>query len=76
MKPFTQEAILYGFAQDWLILGEKGKLKSEISKNKINSFFKDHKEVKECINKSRFLGRWFASTGPAQTVMAFWRIKP
>jgi hypothetical protein len=77
MKPFTQEALLFGFSYEWLDLNEEGILKAKIKQSKINSYIKDvGTEAEICIAKSKFLGRWYAYAGSAQTVMALWRIKP
>jgi hypothetical protein len=31
-------------------------------------------EVKDCMKKAKFVGRWFASSGDYTTVMALWGI--
>lgn len=77
MKEFTQEALLFGLSNKWLILEENGKLQSNISKYKLDKSMNTFGvETKEIIKKSAFLGRWFASAGTSKTVMNLWRIKP
>lgn len=77
MKRFTQEALLFGLSNKWFILDESGKLQPQISKYKLDkSSGIFGSETKEIIKKSGFLGRWFASAGTSETVMALWRIKP
>lgn len=77
LKPYTREAILFGMLHHWLTLGDGGKLQTNLDDIYIDLITKKLKnEAKECVNKARFVGRWFASAGSAQTVMALWGIIP
>ncbi|EEM01730.1 hypothetical protein bmyco0002_59650 [Bacillus pseudomycoides] len=33
-------------------------------------------EVKACMNKAKFIGRWFAKAGSTTTIFAIWGIRP
>ncbi|WP_420029666.1 three component ABC system middle component [Rhodovulum sulfidophilum] len=33
-------------------------------------------EVKDCLKRARFVGRWFAGAGQSGTVMALWGVSP
>lgn len=76
MKPFTQEAILFGFKYGWINLNHEN-FCSEFQLSKVNSFL-NHMDgdARECILKSRLLGRWLAKNGSESTIMYLWGIRP
>lgn len=76
LKPHTREAIAYGLQFDYFAF-HGGKLRANIRKNIINralNLLED--EARECVLRARFLGKWFASVGSAETTMALWGIRP
>lgn len=75
-KPFTREALLFGFCHEWLELDKHNNLKTN-KKSKINkSLNKLEGNAQECVEKSLFLGKWFAKVGSAQNVMTIWGVRP
>jgi Family of unknown function (DUF6521) len=77
LKPHTREALHFGLLSDWFFLADGGLVqttKTEKEINKIVQMLDD--EARECILRARFVGKWFASAGTPQTVMALWGIQP
>lgn len=75
-KPFTKEALLFGFQHKWIELDQNGHFKSD-KEAKIDKALKILKEdANKCVKDSRFLGRWFAKAGPAENVMTMWGVRP
>lgn len=77
LAPYTKEAILFGCLHDWFLLGSEGRLQSALNESSNDRFISQLKnEAKECVKRSRFLGKWFALAGTAKMVMSLWEIKP
>lgn len=77
LKPYTREALLFGLTHNWLQVTDGGHLQAKISDSTVRKILRTLSgEARECILKSRFIGRWFASAGTVPTVMAFWGIQP
>ena len=77
LKPHTQEAILFGCLHDWLVLLQGGRLQTAVDESGADRFVRRiADEARECVMRAQFVGKWFASCGAAQTVMALWGIKP
>lgn len=71
MVPFTREAILFASSHGLVTLSN-GLLDANTNwSRKVAQGISDcSNEVKECIKGAEFLGRWFASVGSPETVMA------
>jgi hypothetical protein len=77
LKPYTREAIIFGLIQHWLEVRDGGKLRPVVGDTDADRFVRKlNDEAKECVRRARFVGRWFASAGSSQTVMALWGIRP
>ena len=77
LTPYTKEAILFGLMNDMLEIQQNGKLQSKIVDSKVVTLsHKLEEEAKECVSRARFVGRWLASAGSPQTVMALWGVCP
>jgi hypothetical protein len=77
LKPFTKEALVFGYVYQWISLNKKGKLQSNFGENKINYFLrKVDIEVKDCMQRSRILGKMFAKAGSLNNIMDMWGIDP
>jgi hypothetical protein len=77
LKPYTREAIMFGLVHNFLALSQGGRLQTGLAKSDAEKFMQRlDNEAKECNKRARFIGRWFASAGTIQTVMALWGIKP
>lgn len=76
MKPFTREAISFGLLHGWLFLGEDGKMNSIIEDNDIERFLRKlDRENKECVRKSRIMGKLFAKAGSTNTIFTLLGIR-
>lgn len=76
LKPYTQEALLFGLLHNWLVL-KNGKFQATINSTDIKRFLRQLEgESMACIKQANFLGKWFASAGSAETVMSLWGIRP
>jgi hypothetical protein len=77
LKPFVEESILFGLFHNWLFLNESGILETKINDNDINRLLrKFESETKECVQRSKLVGKWFAKSGSTETVMALWGVRP
>lgn len=77
LKPHTREAILFGLLHDWLAFRANGRLRTTMTGQDVNRFLRRlDGEARECVMHARFIGRWFASAGSPQTVLALWGIRP
>jgi hypothetical protein len=77
LKPHTREAVLFGLLHDWLAFRAGGRLRTTLGDQDVNRFLRRlEDEARECVMRARFVGRWFASAGSPQTVLALWGIRP
>ncbi len=77
LKPFIQEAILFGVRANAIEIQKNGMITTETSVGAINKVFRtETEETKKCINEAKFLGKWFAGAGDIKTVLSLWGIKP
>jgi len=78
LKPYIQEAILFGLFHDWLYITSSGDLKTSLKEKEIVKIMNKNFEgdTRDIIMRSRFLGKWFALSGSTETVMALWGIRP
>jgi len=76
-KPMMQEGLMFALAQQRLAF-EGGAL--GIGRKRLPaSIVKDPEltdEVRECMERAAFLGRWFAAAGTQGTIMAAWGVAP
>lgn len=77
LVPFTKEAITFGGVHGLLQI-EGGRLLAveawRLRVNRANMASSD--EVRECAKRADFIGKWFAATGSASTVMALLGVRP
>jgi hypothetical protein len=77
LKNYTQEAILFGIEQEWLKFQEDYSIDTTKDNRQTEKLLRKLKgEPRDCILRSRFLGKWFAKSGSTQTIMALWGVKP
>lgn len=77
LKPFIQEAILFGLQSNELEIMEHGKVTSQLSASAVTKNFRhESEETQECIKEARFLGKWFAGAGDVKTVLSLWGVRP
>lgn len=77
LKPFTNEAIIFGCRKGWFNLGENASLMTDRRESTLRSAYQAlGDEPKDCAIKAVFIGKWLASAGSPATVMALWGIQP
>lgn len=73
----TREAIIVSSAQGLLAVGPEGALRSAGKPLKLSKYTKETTdEVRECLNRAGFFGRWLATGGTPRTVLALWGLRP
>lgn len=76
--PITREAILFGISHQNIALNSDGDLllgsNYQEPTDKRAALFTD--EVRECIDRAGFIGRWFAVAGTVATIYSAWGIRP
>jgi Family of unknown function (DUF6521) len=76
LVPLVKEGILFG-ANGQLLTLPSARIIAAKRPRSMASFLREASdEVNDCIAKSKFVGRWFASSGDYTTVMALWGIAP
>lgn len=76
MKPFTREAISFGLSHGWLFLDQNGKMNSIMEDKNIERFLRKlDGENKECVRKSRLMGKLFAKAGSTDTIFTLLGIR-
>jgi len=77
LVPFTKEAITFGAAHGLLQM-EAARLKAVGAwRTRVDrSVRASSDEVRECAKRAKFIGKWFAATGSASTVMALLGVRP
>lgn len=78
LEGVTRESLIFGLQANFLLINEKGEI--EVGSGfmppteKKTPLFTE--EVRDCIERAGFIGRWFASAGTIATIYAAWGIKP
>jgi hypothetical protein len=76
LVPLVKEGIIFGVSGQLLQISSSQILLGEAPIS-INRFLRDSSdEVRDCMKKANFVGKWFASSGEYTTVMAFWGVTP
>jgi hypothetical protein len=77
LAPFVREGILFALTNNLLTLRENGELLTSARPNKLNQYLSETTdEVRDCIKRAEFVGKWFAMAGTPVTVMALWGVIP
>lgn len=77
LVPFTKEAISFGGVYGMLGFRSRNLTGATEWKRKIQEVLSDcSDEVRECAKRAEFLGKWFAKTGNASTVLALFGVRP
>tara|TARA_R110002110_G_scaffold407057_2_gene627690 strand:+ start:4158 stop:4667 length:510 start_codon:yes stop_codon:yes gene_type:complete len=78
LMPFVREALLFSLHHNALRFGEGhevacGELKTHFSA----PFRRDTTaEIKETIDRTKFMARWFAKSGSESSILACWGVRP
>lgn len=77
LVPFTKEALTFGGVHGFIRF-EGGIVRAESTwKKSVNRALKDSSdEVRSCVNRAEFIGKWFAQTGTAATIFALIGVCP
>ena len=76
MVPLIKESILFG-VHGQLIEMSSMQINAARRPRAMAGFLREaSKEVRECMSKSELVGRWFASHGDENTIMALWGVAP
>jgi hypothetical protein len=77
LSPYVREALLYDLLHERLKLSDEGLL---VAGSKMRGFAgfvaAATEEVKDCLNKAQFVGRWMCSAGNVPTIFALWGVRP
>ncbi len=77
LKPHTGEALRFGMSHNWIFHSSGALLVNTLGRSGVRRAVHNlSDEARECVMRARFLGRWFAVGGTAETVMAFWGVNP
>jgi hypothetical protein len=78
LRNITREAVLFALQHDILAINEEGDLVIGASRKTATEartpLFTD--EARECVERSGFLGRWFAATGTTANIYSAWGVAP
>jgi len=76
LKPHTREALNFGLRTNWFLLADGGLVQTTKTEREIyNATQILDDEAHKCMLRAKFVGKWFASAGTPQTVMALWGVK-
>ncbi len=77
IAPYAREALLFGSTRGAIGFSSTGTVVLGASQLGIKKFARSTTdETRACVEKARFVGRWFAGGGTAQTVLALWGVRP
>jgi hypothetical protein len=78
LREISREAVLFGLQNDILNLSENGELTIGGSRKTATPartpLFTD--EARTCVERSGFIGRWFAATGTSANIFSAWGVAP
>jgi len=76
LVPLVKEAVLFA-SNGGLLQVQESRVVAEARPRSMTRFEREASdEVKACIKKAEFLGKWFALSGDYTTVMALWGVAP
>ncbi|NEZ61063.1 three component ABC system middle component [Adonisia turfae] len=76
LVPLVKQSILFG-ADGRLLEVTPLRILNAAKPSAMNRFLRESsEEVKVCMKKAKFVGKWFASSGNYTTVMALWGVEP
>ena len=76
LVPLVKSGLLFGCREGLLNVDHEG-IQSRQRPRPMASFERQTTdEVKDCLKRARFVGRWFAGAGQSETIMALWGVAP
>lgn len=77
LAPFVREALLFGAIHGLIAFDEEHRLVPVPKPRTLNGYLREAtEEVRECVKKADFVGKWMAASGSVETTMALWGVKP
>jgi len=78
LREITREAILFAAQHESLALTQQGDIvvgpkRKSVTERRTGLFTS---EVRQCVDRAGFIGRWFAAAGTTATIYAAWGIAP
>jgi hypothetical protein len=74
---FTKEAMMFGGLHGLLEFKAGGIIANSTGKRLIAAEMKDSTdEVRACVKRAEFVGKWLANSGSSSTVMAIFGVRP
>ena len=78
LRDMTRESVLFGLQNEILQLAEDGTVSVGKRRKSVTTkrtpLFTD--EANECVERSGFLGRWFATSGAPANIFSAWGVAP
>jgi hypothetical protein len=75
LVPFTKESLMFLMHRELIKVESDGLLVVGTGKYG-TSLGTGQNELYECVDKARFLGKWFAQAGTSNTIYLMWGIRP
>lgn len=76
LVPVVKAGLLFGCREGLINMDHEGVYASPRPRTLASFERKTTDEVKDCLKRARFIGRWFAGAGQTGTVMALWGVSP
>jgi|SRR5271157_1232885 len=77
LSPYVREALLFSLLHERLKLTDQGHLIIGAKERGFTSYVTAATdEVKVCLTKAQFVGRWLTSAGNVPTIFALWGVRP
>jgi hypothetical protein len=77
LSPHVREALLYDLVHERLKLNDPGLLLvGKKTRGFAGYLATATEEVKDCLSKAQFVGRWMSSAGTVPTIFALWGVRP
>ncbi len=77
LVPFTRAALLFGGTHGFVSLPGSNVVPNEAWKGKVTKVLKDcTDEVRLCIHRAEFVGRWLATAGDPGTALSLFGVQP
>lgn len=75
LAPFVREAILFGSTHGLVDISEQGRLFASPRPQTLTRYLREAtEEVRDCIKRAEFVGRWFGVAGTPTTIMTLWGV--
>jgi len=77
LVPFVREALLFGAVHGLFAFDDERRLVPTPRPQTLRRYLQDATdEVRECVKKAEFVGKWLAASGSVETTMALWGVRP